>query len=136
MKKIKLVNFCSLVFISIFLLSLTHEKVLSNNLKTDPILGKIRFDISLISPDGLIGPPDGLRSVSYEFCIPAMNDAVKTIKMIDSQIDIYSQSPGRIGCTKNEYLCIGHTHNKQWKDILLAIAGLDYVEEIEEFLGE
>lgn len=121
---------------SIFLLSLTHEKVLSNNLINDPILDKIKFDISLISPDGLIGPPDGLRSISYEFCIPAIHEAVKTIHTIDSQIDIDRQSPGRIGCGKNQYLCIGHTHNKQWKDILLAVASLDYVERIEEFLGE
>ncbi len=136
MKNSKSLNCLSMVIMPIFLLSLNSEKSLSNNLKTDPILDKINFDISRISPDGLIGPPDGLRSVSYEFCIPAINDAVKTIKMIDSQIDIYRQSPGRIGCRKNQYLCIAHTHNKQWKDILFSIARLDYVEKIEEFLGE
>ncbi|MGK7939628.1 MAG: hypothetical protein AB4062_05650 [Crocosphaera sp.] len=121
---------------SILLLSSIEKKGLSNNLKNDTILDKINFDISLISRDGLIGPPDGLRSVSYEFCIPAINEAVKTIQTIDTQIDIYRQSPGRIGCRKNQYLCIAHTHNKQWKDILFSIAGLDYVEEIGRFFGE
>ncbi|MCK5191008.1 MAG: hypothetical protein KAR12_13230, partial [Methylococcales bacterium] len=32
---------------------------------------KIEFDITKLNQQGLYGPADGLRSLSYEFCIPA-----------------------------------------------------------------
>ena len=116
-------------------IQVSPSKMLSEDFTTNPILDKITFDISEISADGLIGPVDGLRYLSYEFCIPANEQAVETIQTIDSTINIYRQSPGRINCQNNQYLCVGETHNKQWKEILLSIAKLDYVERIEQFWG-
>ena len=31
---------------------------------------KIKFDLTQLDKDGLSGPDDGKRSISYEFCIP------------------------------------------------------------------
>lgn len=99
------------------------------------VLQKINFDISQISPDGLIGSPNGLRSLSYEFCIPATEKHLNEVRLINPDIQV-SRSPGRIGCAKNQYLCIGETHHSQWREILMAIAKLDYVQRIDQFFGE
>jgi hypothetical protein len=102
---------------------------------SDPVLNKINFDLSQISPDGLIGPPDGLRSLSYEFCIPATEQHLNQVRAIHPTIQV-SRSPGRIRCTKDQYLCIGETHTSQWREKLIAIAKLDYVQRIDQFFGE
>ncbi|UIE36563.1 hypothetical protein [Leptodesmis sichuanensis] len=102
---------------------------------SDSVLNKITFDLSQISPDGLIGPPDGRRSLSYEFCIPATENHLNEVRSINPAIQI-SRSPGRIGCTQNQYLCIGETHTPQWREVLIAIAKLDYVQRIDQFFGE
>ena len=39
----------------------------------DP-LSKITFPLDQLNQEGLMGPPDGLRALNYEFCIPG--DAV------------------------------------------------------------
>ncbi len=127
---------CILVFIAPGLLACKPAS--RNNTQatvSNPVLQKINFDLSQISPDGLIGPPNGLRSLSYEFCIPATEKHLNEVRSINSAIQI-SRSPGRIGCTKNQYLCIGETHTPQWREILLAIAKLDYVQRIDQFFGE
>jgi len=98
-------------------------------------VNKIRFDLSAISPEGLMGDQNSLRSLSYEFCIPAQLTTLKEVKVIDKTLQ-YSRSRGRIGCRSNQYLCIGDTHQSQWKTILLKLAGLDYVKKIEQFWGE
>lgn len=93
---------------------------------------KINFDLSAIDENGLIGPADGKRTVAYEFCIP--RDAVKKAEVleIDPSLKFYT-SPGRIRCTKEEYLVIGEGGTK---DTLLALASLDYVARIDPFYGE
>jgi hypothetical protein len=101
----------------------------------DPVLKKINFDLSQISSDGLIGPPNGLRSLSYEFCIPATEKSLNEVRSINPDIQV-SRSPGRIRCTKDQYLCIGETHTPQWREKLMAIAKLDYVQRIDQFFGE
>ncbi|HEY9624406.1 MAG TPA: hypothetical protein V6C78_28885, partial [Crinalium sp.] len=93
---------------------------------------KITFDISHVSPDGVAGG----RSLSYEFCIPATDEHLAEVLAIDPTIYHFRHSRGRIGCQRNQYLCIGSTHNQQWREILLAIARLDYVQRIDEFFGE
>ena len=97
---------------------------------------KIAFDLSQIHPDGLTGPPDGLVRVSYEFCIPKDKAFLDRVLAIDPTIKCSLESPGRIGCGKTEYLCIGDTHNSRWKDILQQIASLDYVTRIERTYWE
>jgi hypothetical protein len=97
---------------------------------------KIAFDLSQIRPDGLTGPPDGLVSVSYEFCIPKDKAFLDEVLAVDPAIKSTPESPGRIGCGKTEYLCIGDTHNPRWKDILRQLASLDYVTRIERTYWE
>jgi len=92
---------------------------------------KIAFDLSQIRPDGLTGTPDGLVSVSYEFCIPKDDEIIERVMAIDPTIKRMSEAPGRIGCGKTEILCIGSTHNPRWREILRQIASLDFVERIE-----
>lgn len=92
-------------------------------------MNKIKFDIKALDHHGLVGPVSGKVSLSYEFCIPK-NDACRSeVERIDSSIE-FSSSPGRIGCTIEEYLCIGHT-NQKYKKVLKALTKLDYLNEIE-----
>lgn len=81
--------------------------------------GKIEFDMTKLNQHGLYGPPDGLRSLSYEFCIPAEEVFILNIRNIDPDIKIYRHSPGRIGCTDAEYLCVGDTHNKPYRKFFI-----------------
>ena len=97
---------------------------------------KIEFDVSILDPDGLYGPAGGLRSLGYEFCIPADEKNVAEIHTIDSTIKVYKQSPGRIGCNKDEYLCMGETHNKAYQIILTELAQLPYVQRITQSFYE
>jgi hypothetical protein len=104
-------------------------------MRADSIRDKITFDLSDISPEGLIGNQQSLRSVGYEFCIPAQADTLKAVKAIDPTVQ-FSRSRGRIGCQSNQYLCIGETHQPDWKTVLLKLAELDYVKRIDRFWGE
>lgn len=114
----------------------SHEFTSNENRYSKATMKKITFDISEISPEGLIGESNSLSSVSYEFCIPANDEYLTEIQTINPEINYYSQSRGRIGCNRNQYLCIGDTHNPRWKEILISIASLDYVERIDRFYGE
>jgi hypothetical protein len=102
----------------------------------DGFLSKINFDMTRISAEGLIGDSDSLRSVSYEFCIPTNSEALKEVKAISPELSYYANSPGRIGCNEEQYLCLGDTYNPRWKEILLSLASLEYVTRIEQFWGE
>ena len=116
-------------------LSLTAIAVTPQTMRAGSIRDKITFDLSAISPEGLMGNQQSLRSVGYEFCIPAQPDTRKEVKAIDPTIQ-FSRSRGRIGCHRNEYLCIGETHQPDWKTVLLKLAELDYVKRIDQFWGE
>jgi len=93
---------------------------------------KIKFDTDVLNAQGLQGPPDGLRSLSYEFCVPKDDVKLEQVKRIDPSIRFQGGSPGRIGCTEEEVLAIGNTHQDNFKEILLEIARLEYIEEIRE----
>lgn len=93
---------------------------------------KIGFDHNAIQDDGLVGPLDGLRALSYEFCIPREDRYRDEVRSIDPTIRVYASAPGRIGCTGEEWLCIGHTHQPGFREILLRLAALSYVEQIRE----
>lgn len=92
----------------------------------------IRFDTSRLNPQGLMGPADGLRAVSYEFCIPADEQLMELVTSIDGTIAIQRQSPGRIGCGEGEYLAIGHTHQPDFESVLDRLSRLPFVDRIEE----
>lgn len=104
--------------------------------EVDDPFHKITFDLSQVSPEGLIGSGTGRRSLDYEFCIPATDAAVAEIQAIDPNIQIYRNSRGRIGCDRTQYLSIGNTHHSQWRKILNQLVQLEYVERIDQSFGE
>lgn len=97
---------------------------------------KIKFDLEVIHPDGLRGRPDGLVSVSYEFCIPKEEAFREEVRRIDPSVQIHEGSRGRIGCRKDQALCIGSTHQPNWRQILGQLAERPYIEEIRECFFE
>ena len=97
---------------------------------------KIQFDISALNSEGLAGPPDGLRAVNYEFCIPAALLAEVEVKALDPSVQFFKGAAGHVGCTDAQELVIGSTHQKNFKQVLLKLAALDYVKRIIESVGE
>ncbi|PZV13853.1 MAG: hypothetical protein DCF20_14390 [Pseudanabaena sp.] len=90
---------------------------------------KITIDMASISDDGLIGEGSGVKSIDYEFCISATPSALAEVQRIDPTVQC-SRSRGRIGCQANQYLCIGSTYQKNWRNVLYQLASLDYVKQI------
>jgi hypothetical protein len=97
---------------------------------------KIRFDLSRLNGSGLQGPPDGLRALDYEFCIPSGETYATEIKAIDPSAAFYARSPGRIGCTENQSLVIGNTHQPGFRTVLRNLAARPYVTRIDESFFE
>jgi hypothetical protein len=97
---------------------------------------KMTFDVSKLDESGLYGPPGGKRALSYEFCIPDTLQNRAEVKRIDPTIQFFAQSPGRIGCGKDENLCIGSTHQKDIRGVLQRLAELTYVQRIDESFFE
>ena len=96
---------------------------------------KIRFDMSVLDASGLYGPPDGLRALSYEFCIPNRPDTVAQVRSIDKSVAMH-RARGRIGCSAKELLCIGHTHQPGHREVLAALSDLPYVVRIDQAFFE
>jgi hypothetical protein len=101
-----------------------------------PTLTKITFDLDLLNDDGLIGPPAGLRSVMYEFCVPDDSASTAEVRKIDSTIRIRATSPGRVGCSANQVLCIGETHQPGWRTVLEQLSMLEYIDRIDQSFAE
>jgi hypothetical protein len=101
-----------------------------------PAAEKIGFDLARLNEQGLQGPPDGLRALSYEFCIPADSAYAAEVQRIDPTLTLYPNSPGRIGCGDDAYLCVGSTHQPGFADVLHRLAALPYVARIEEAFFE
>ncbi len=118
------------------ILILTRGFALSVQAEESQARAKITFDLSTISEEGLIGKGSGVRSLAYEFCIPASPKAVAEVRSIDPSLKIYHPSPGRVGCRRNQYLCIGETHQERWREKLLQLADLDYITEIQPSYAE
>jgi hypothetical protein len=97
---------------------------------------KIMFDLTSLDDEGLYGPPNGKRALSYEFCIPDMMRHRSRVKHIDSTLQCMSESPGRIGCGIYENLCIGSTHQKNFRDVLRELAELPYIARIYQSFFE
>lgn len=96
-------------------------------------LEKIEFSLANIDNNGLIGPENGKRSQAYEFCIPP--EKKSEVLAIDPSLQ-FSNSPGRIKCSQPELLCLGETHQSNWRPILFNLARLDYVTKIVPYGGE
>ena len=101
----------------------------------DP-LGKITFPLEGLNQDGLMGPPDGLRALSYEFCIPGDAAHEAQVRAIDPTLQVFHKSRGRIGCGPGDYLCVGSTHQPGFRTVLLKLASLPFVRRIDQAFFE
>lgn len=90
-------------------------------------LAKIEFEYAAIDDRGLL---NGEISIDYEFCIPKDDSLAAQVTSIEPEIVIPRLAKGRIGCSKEEWLCIVSTHDPKWKDKLFAFASLPYVKRI------
>ncbi len=99
-------------------------------------MAKVTLDLGRLNDDGLVGPPNGLRSLMYEFCIPSDSASVREVREIDSSVQFYSISPGRIGCGDGFTLWIGQTHQPGWRVVREELSALDYIERIDESFSE
>jgi hypothetical protein len=110
--------------------------VLPGGPESSPDPSKITFDLAQINAEGLSGPPDGLVAIDYEFCVPATGQGQQEVSRIDPTVKLYPGSAGRIGCSKDQVLAIGNTHQKGWKAALQQLTALDYVKRIDRSFGE
>jgi hypothetical protein len=101
----------------------------------DP-MSKITFTLDRLNQDGLCGPPEGLRALHYEFCIPGDIVHEAQVREIDPTIEVSPKSRGRIGCGEGEYLCIGSTHQPGFKTVLWRLASLPFVKRIDQAFFE
>jgi hypothetical protein len=93
---------------------------------------KVEIDLARIDADGLRGPADGKVAVSYEFAIPNTAAHRDEVKAIDRTVQFMPGSPGRIGATDQQCLCIGSTHQPGYRKVLRRLAKLPYVDRIIE----
>ena len=114
---------------ALILLVSTFFAASQTNCKQKPsqqVLQKIEFDHQSIDSKGM---HQGVI-VDYEFCIPRNQEQVDEIKSIVPEILISQTSPGRIRCSREEFLCIVSASDNTWKEKLYRIASLDYVRRI------
>lgn len=101
-----------------------------------PSATKIKFRLDNIRPDGLRGPPGGLVSITYEFCVPANEQTYEKVRRIDPSVKFSPGKSGRIGCTKDQTLCLGSTHQSRWREVLQELSSQTYIAEIRECFFE
>ena len=97
-----------------------------------PFSSKIDIDLENVNSEGLRGPPDGLRAVHYEFCIPAGEDRADEVRSIDPTAQLMPGSRGRVGCARDQILVLGSTHQRSYRQVLERLAALEYVDRIAE----
>ena len=93
---------------------------------------KIDVDLGNVNSEGLRGPPNGLRAVHYEFCIPAGEDHTDEVRSIDPTAQFMRGSRGRMSCAGDQILVVGSTHQRSYRQVLERLAALEYVNRIEE----
>lgn len=96
------------------------------------LLSKLEVDLSDVDNHGLRGPADGKRAVAYEFAIPDTATHREEVRSIDPTVQFMAGSRGRIGAGKDECLCIGSTHQNDFRSVLRSLSELPYVERIIE----
>jgi hypothetical protein len=101
----------------------------------DP-LSKITFKLDQLNQDGLYGPPGGERALHYEFCIPGDVPHEARVREIDPTLQVFQNSRGRVGCAAGEYLCVGSTHQANFKAVLVKLANLPYIKRIDQAFFE
>jgi hypothetical protein len=109
---------------------------ISINEPVDPA-SKIMLKLEDFNDEGLRERPKGeFSSTSYEFCIPATDEAVAEVQAIDPTAGILKTSKGRSGCSDKEWLVISSTRQANFKQVILKLAGLSYVRKITETFWE
>jgi hypothetical protein len=93
---------------------------------------KVELDLSQLDSDGLRGNPGGKVSMAYEFAIPDTDICRERVRTIDPTVRFMSQSRGRIGAGEDECLCIGETHQANYRAVLGALSSLPCVTRIIE----
>lgn len=96
----------------------------------------IGFDLGRLDDRGLQGPPGGLRSLDYEYCIPEGTGYRDQVLAIDPSARVLPGSRGRIGCGSGQVLVLGNTHQPRFRQVLQALAELPFVERIVECVFE
>ncbi|TNE57824.1 MAG: hypothetical protein EP344_10730 [Bacteroidetes bacterium] len=97
---------------------------------------KIQMNFSQIDSNGLAGSGNGKVAVNYEFCIPAHKRYWSQVRKIDTTAIRMPTATGRIGCSDEEWLIIGSTHQPGYLQVLYQLAGLAYIRKIEETYWE
>lgn len=93
---------------------------------------KVEIDLSRLDQAGLAGPPLGKVSLAYEFCIPNTDECKARVRAIDRSVRFMPGSRGRIGAGPQECLCIGETHQADYRRVLRQLAELPYIKRIVE----
>lgn len=110
---------------------------MTHPVKEDPAAWKkIKLDFRSLDAEGLSGKPGGKVALNYEFCIPAEAGMWKQVRKIDSSATLQKGAKGRIGCSEQQWLVIGSTHQKNYQRVLFELASLPYVERIEQTFWE
>ena len=98
----------------------------------EAVVRKIEFDVSKLDAEGLRGPPGGKVSVDYEFAIPDTDECKARVKAADPSVRFMPGARGRVGARPGQCLCVGSTHQPNFRPILEALAALPCVERIIE----
>lgn len=104
----------------------------SKTVKPAAPVKKIEIDLSSLDENGLRGPDDGKVSVAYEFCIPDKPKFRTEVKAIDKTVEFYPGAKGRIGANSDECLCIGNTHQQDFRQVIEKLSRLTYIKRIIE----
>lgn len=91
---------------------------------------KVEIDLGQIDAAGLRGPADGKVAVAYEFSIPDTESARQQVTTIDKTVQFMPGSRGRIGAQPGECLCIGSTHQPEYRQVLFQLASLPFIRRI------
>lgn len=108
-------------FCLIFGTSCSSKSISTSMVSEEEALKKIQFELEEIDENGLIGPADGKRSVAYEFCIPFNKAQRMEVLRIDKSVRFFNGPSGKVGCDKDQYLCLGEGANRK---VLIKLASL------------
>jgi hypothetical protein len=97
---------------------------------------KVRFEQDQLDESGLLGPANGKRALSYEFCVPDVPDYLAEVTRIDSSAQSQPGGRGRIGCVDGEVLFVSDTHQPGFRTVLRELSELSYVRRIEQAFFE
>jgi hypothetical protein len=104
----------------------------SSGFDPQSLSSKVELDLSLLDNDGLRGPPHGKVAVAYEFAIPDRDRCRDEVAAIDPTVRFMAGSPGRVGAGEGRCLCIGSTHQENYREVLRRLAMLPYLDRIVE----